>query len=78
MSPFIIYLLQCIIFVWIFFSTKKTYSLLLAIFYILNFTHMFILDNLSIIAKNVLFIIEVPLFIAGVILFYKDYKKNKK
>ena len=78
MVQFLGYLLPCIIFSYILFAKRKAYSLVLSIFYILNLLGIFVLRNLSNMEITILFTIEIPLFIMGVVLFYKDYKKNKK
>lgn len=78
MIKFIGYLFPCILLAYLFYTKRKTYSLFLLLFYILNFLGIFVLHNLSNIQTNILFTIEIPLFIIGIVLFYKDYKQNKK
>ena len=78
MIQFIGYLLPCIILLYIFFTKRKAYSLVLLLFFIINLLSIFVLHDLNDKQINILFIIEIPLFIIGIILFYKDYKKNKK
>lgn len=78
MIKFIGYLFPCILFAYLFFTKRKTYSLFLLLFYILNFLGIFVLHNLSNMQSNIFFTIETPLLIIGIVLFYRDYKQNKK
>jgi glucose uptake protein GlcU len=77
MIEFIGYVLPCIILSYIFLKKRKAYSLVLLMFFVLDLLNVFVLDNLSNIEQTIMYIIAIPLLIIGIILFYKDYKKNK-
>lgn len=78
MVHFIGYLLPCIILSYILLTKRKVYSLFLLIFFILDLLNIFVINNLSAMESIVMTTIELLLFFIGIILFYNDYKKNKK
>lgn len=72
------YLLPCIVLLYILLTKRKLYSLFLLIFFILDLLNVFVINNLSNMQSIFMATIELLLFFIGIILFYNDYKKNKK
>lgn len=77
MIRFIGDLLPCIILTYIFLTKRKTYSLVLLITFGFNLLNIHVL-HINLDKYPVITFIFALLLSAGIILFYKDYKKNKK